>query len=151
MVNKKPKNAEITREEALELFRRTSNSLFDFSGYFLKNHLTSEVPEFHKEIYSLLPSEPRICLAAPRGFAKSSICSVFYPLWCALFEKRKDITIISASEGLAIEWLRKIKRELEHNELILRFFGDLKSDKWTENHIILRESRVNMRAGGAQG
>jgi len=71
-------------------------------------------------------------------------------LWLALFGKRKDITIISASEGLAIEWLRKIKRELEVNRRIIAFFGELKSDKWTENHIILKNNqRVNIRARGA--
>jgi hypothetical protein len=73
-------------------------------------------------------------------------------MWLSLFKKRGDITIISASESLAIEWLRKIKREFETNRKILTFFGDLKSDKWTENHIILKnDKRVNIRARGAGG
>ena len=82
----------------------------------------------------------------------STICAIFYPLWCALFEKRKDICIISASENLATEWLRKIRYEIETNEKIHLFFGDLKSDKWTETHIILNTpSKVNIRAKGAGG
>jgi len=73
-------------------------------------------------------------------------------MWLSLFQKRGDITIISASESLAIEWLRKIKREFETNRRILAYFGDLKSDKWTENHIILKnDKRVNIRARGAGG
>jgi hypothetical protein len=103
-------------------------------------------------MYDLIPISPRIALASPRGHGKSTIASVFYPLWLALFEKRKDITIISASEGLAIEWLRKIKRELEINRRIIAFFGELKSDKWSEGQIILKNStRVNIRARGAGG
>uniref|UniRef100_A0A6M3IPJ1 Putative terminase n=1 Tax=viral metagenome TaxID=1070528 RepID=A0A6M3IPJ1_9ZZZZ len=138
------------KAEALALKLRFETSFIDFVKYFCAEYLTSEIPEFHKEAYSLLPTEPRIAIASPRGHGKSTICSVFYPIWLGLFQKRQDITIISASEGLAIEWLRKIKRELEINRRIIAFFGELKSDKWTENHIILKNSRrVNIRARGA--
>jgi len=84
------------------------------------------------------------------------MCSVIYPVWLAALQKRKDITIISASEGLAIEWLRKIKKEFEGNRELLAFFNSFKgyeldkSAKWTENHIILTNG-VNIRARGAQG
>jgi hypothetical protein len=142
----------MTIDEAKELYSKTSGSLEAFSKFFLSQYLTSEIPSFHRDVYELLPITQRLVVASPRGHGKSTICSVFYPLWLALYEKRKDITIISASESLAIEWLRKIKRELETNKEILGLFGDLQSDKWTENHIILRNpSRVNIRARGAQG
>ena len=128
------------------------SSLFEFVKYFLSDHLTAIIPDFHREIYTQLPDTERLCLAAPRGSAKSTITSVFFPLWLALFEKRKDIVIISASEGLAIELLRKIKREIEYNPKIKFFFGDLGSNKWTENHIVLKNSkRVSIRARGAGG
>ena len=80
----------------------------------------------------------------------SIICSVIYPLHQALFKEKQDICIISASESLSIEWLRKIRRELESNRMILAYFGDLKSSKWTENHLILK-SGINIRARGAEG
>ena len=149
----------LTKDEALKLKKILEADFLQFVLFFLDKHLLKsdenkppEIPEFHKELYRLLPSAPRLALATPRGHGKSTICSVFYPLWLALFEKRQDITIISASESLAIEWLRKIKRELEYNPELRLFFGDLKSDKWTENHIILNNGkRVNIRARGAQG
>ena len=123
-----------------------------FVRYFLADQLIYEVPEFHKEIYNLLPNTNRLVLAAPRGFAKSYISSKFYPLWLALFQKRQDICIISASETLAIEHLRFIKRELESNPKFQLFFGDVISKKWTENHIILNNKvGVNIRARGAGG
>lgn len=127
-------------------------NLFEFVSFFLKHFLTSEIPEFHMTTYKSLPHKERLVLAAPRGHAKSTIVSVFYPLWLALFGRRTDITIISASETLAVEWLRKIKMELESNQMILELFGDLRSDKWTESHIILKNQwRVNIRARGAGG
>ena len=125
----------------------------DFGAFvkvFLRSYLTSPTPEFHQEIFKLLPTSNRLVLAAPRGFAKSTLSSVFYPIWLAVFKKRQDICIISASETLAIEWLRKIKREFETNRDIIEYFHDLKSEKWTEGHLILSNG-VNIRARGAGG
>ena len=141
------KNAGMTDQE---LYDSLKNDLKVFSQWVFKDILTSEIPEFHREIYKMLPKYQRLVLAAPRGFAKSTISSVIYPTWLALFKKRKDICIISASETLAVELLRKIKYELESNPRIIQFFGDMRSSKWTENHIILTNG-VNIRAKGAGG
>jgi phage terminase large subunit-like protein len=94
----------------------------------------------------------RLVLAAPRGFAKSSIGARIYPLWLGLYRHRKDICIISASESLAIEHLRWIKTEIEGNAQLIEIWGDLRSDKWTENHLILQHkdgTKINIRAKGA--
>lgn len=142
----------MNKEESVYYYNLFKGSFLEYVKYFHRDFLTSSIPDFHLEIYDLLPKSNRIVIASPRGHGKSTICSVFYPMWLSLFKKRGDITIISASESLAIEWLRKIKREFETNRKILTFFGDLKSDKWTENHIILKnDKRVNIRARGAGG
>jgi len=142
----------LDKDSLTKYYNIFSNSLLEFAEFFFPHLLEFNVPDFHKEIYSLLPSTERLVLAAPRGFAKSTISSVIYPLWLSLFGKRKDICIISASESLSIEWLRKIKREIEQNPKINAFWGDLKSDKWTESHIILNNNdKVNIRAKGAGG
>ena len=142
----------ITQENYQQKYLTFKQNLFEFVSFFLNHYLTSDVPDFHLETYRALPHKERLVLAAPRGHAKSTIVSVFYPLWLALFGRRSDITIISASETLAVEWLRKIKMELESNQLILGLFGDLRSDKWTESHIILKNKwRTNIRARGAGG
>lgn len=135
-------------EKEKKVFDIYKSDVLEFARDFLPHFLTSKVPDFHKEMYEMLLRENRIALAAPRGFAKSFICSVIYPLHSALFEFHRDICIISASESLAIEWLRKIRRELESNPTIIKYFGDLQSDKWTENHLILKNG-VNIRARGA--
>lgn len=134
----------------IELREATRESVYLFSEYFLKNLLISATPEFHKELYTLLPSSKRLVLASPRGFAKSTIVSVIYPIWLALWKCATDICIISASETLAVDWLRKIKFELTNNTRIREYFGEQVSDKWSENHIILKNG-VNIRARGAGG
>lgn len=138
------------RQKDIDLLRELDNSVVDFSLLAFPEAFTFSIPKFHQEMYRLLSNEDRLVIAAPRGFAKSTLSSVFYPTWLALFKKRKDICIVSASENLAVELLRKIKTELESNETILRLFGDVRSDKWTENHIILTNG-VNIRAKGAGG
>lgn len=137
-----------TKDE--EVFIATKESVYLFAEFFLKPLLLSESSEFHKELYQLLPNSKRLVLASPRGFAKSTIVSVIYPIWLALWKGAKDICIISASETLAVDWLRRIKFELTQNPRVIKYFGELQSDKWSENHIILKNG-VNIRARGAGG
>lgn len=113
-----------------------------------------EVPDFHRDIYGVITGNERVAMAAPRGFAKSTIVSKVYPLWLILYKKRRDICIISASETLAVEHLRYIKTHLESNPKVLAGWGNLKSEKWTENHFIVNHpdgTRINVRAKGAGG
>lgn len=141
------------KSELKKFFSKIKGNPISFSKVICANIVTGEVPEFHKEIYRLICNNSRVALAAPRGFSKSCIVSKIYPLWLALFERRKDICIISASETLAVEHLRYIKQEIETNQYILGLWGDLKSSKWTENHIILKmpNGLINIRAKGAGG
>lgn len=137
-------------KEQIETYKRLRGSLELFAGMFFEEMMYSDTPDFHREIYKYLLTEDRVALAAPRGFAKSTITCVFYPLWMALLLVRRDILIISASETLAVEFLRKIRMEICGNEKLRALFGDQQSDKWTENHIVLRNG-VNIRAKGAGG
>lgn len=121
-----------------------------FAEHFLSHLLSPGIPEFHSEIYKLLPDSDRLVIAAPRGFAKSTISSVIYPIWLAVTGLRKDICIISASEGLAMEILLKIKRELEGNQKLLQYFKNFQTDKWATSHFITNTG-VSIRAKGAGG
>lgn len=136
------------KEKKLQIAVTLKNDFEKFYKLIFDKAVTDSIPEFHRTIYNHLLSQDRVAIAAPRGFAKSKIVSVFYPTYCALFGIRKDITIISASEALAIDLLRQIKHELEGNQDILYLFGDVRSPKWTENHIILKNGCV-IRAKGA--
>jgi len=139
----------ISKAEAIKKLRKLwIEDIGVFVEDILGHYLTHKSPKFHEEIYKILSNSNRVVVAAPRGFAKSMLCSVFYVIHEAAFGLKRDITIISASEGLAVEWVRKIRRELEANPVILKFFGDLRSDKWTESHLILKNG-VNIRAKGA--
>lgn len=149
MAKAKNQLSEKDKEIALEFIRQCFLDVEFFARNITPNLLGFEMPAFHQEMYGFLPSIKRGLIAAPRGFAKSTITSVIYPLWLAVSQvSYKNIMIISASEGLAVELLRKIKREIEANENIQKFFGDLRTDKWSETHIIVKGG-VNIVARGA--
>lgn len=146
------KDIKLTEEERADYAKFIENCFVDVE-FFARNLcgelLKADVPEFHREMYQFLPRIKRGLIAAPRGFAKSTITSVIYPLWLAVSQvSYKNIMIVSASETLAVELLRKVKRELESNQQIIKLFGDLRTDKWSETHIILKGG-INIVARGA--
>ena len=105
-------------------------------------------PDFFPEISKLsLDKLNRLLFIAPRGFAKSTLCSIFFPLWLGLNKYKTDIFLVSATISLARELLRKIRAELENNELFLRDYGEMKSEKWTEDFLLLANG-VAIRAKG---
>lgn len=129
--------------------RRAKNDLVFFSEYFLSHLLKCATPAFHREIYQLLSTEKRLAIAAPRSFAKSTVIDIIYTLHELLYGTGQDILIVSNSGALAIEWVRRVKLELELNERLKQIFGEQTSDKWTEDHIILRNG--NQLRGKGRG
>ena len=140
------------KERILKLYTALRDDVSLFASAFCTDICTHTIPSFHKEIYQLCQSEERLLIAAPRGFAKSSCAARVYALHSMLFKTRRDIVIISASEGLAIEHIRWIKQTLEGNDEIKALWNITKSDKWTETHLGIKHadgSICNIRARGA--
>ena len=147
----------LTKEEIQELANLRldlENDLALFGADICSDVIPTRVPEFHKDLCNLMLKENRLVLAAPRGFAKSTWVSKVLPLYLALFKKKKDVCIISASEGLAVEHMRWIKQKFEACPKVNILFGNMKSDKWSETHIIVKHedgTLINIRAKGAGG
>jgi hypothetical protein len=144
----------MTKEEKIaKIYLGYKANLPAFARLFCSDLCTSDIPEFHKEIYKLIYETDRLLIAAPRGFAKSSIVARIGVLHKALFKDKRDIIIISASESLAIEHIRWIKQKIENDQNIKDLWGNLRSDKWTETHITIKHqdgTLVNIRAKGAE-
>lgn len=138
--------------------QRAKEDIWFFAEYYLPHILTTETPEFHREIVKILQENSRIGLAAPRGYAKSTLVFQIYALHCLLFNPGEDILIISQSDDMAVEQLRsKIKFEFEQNERLFEDFspimqwGDKLSSKWTTDHLVIfRDGKVfsQIRAKG---
>lgn len=138
------------KEVLAKYYKEFERNIEAFARFFVPHVLSYEVPKFHKEIYGAVQGLKRLVVSAPRGFAKSTILKIF-ALHSLLFRTRKDICIVSASEGLAVEHALFIKQELESNQRILRYFGDLRSDKWNERHLVVRHPDGFMSALRAKG
>lgn len=100
-------------------------------------HEATPSPQFHYDLMSLFKNHNLLAIAAPRGHGKSTVTSLFWAVYNALYEKKKFIVIVSATEDLAIRFLRDIKVEMETNTTIKWMFGDQRSAKWSEKEIQL--------------
>jgi predicted phage terminase large subunit-like protein len=70
-------------------------------------------------------NKQRIAVTGFREFAKSSLCSTFFTLWCIVFNKRPFIIFLSEDASIAAERTRPITSELQTNEKIINDFGQL--------------------------
>lgn len=87
-------------------------------------------------------------VAAPRGHAKSTHCSVGLVLWCIVYKKKRFIVEISDAIELAEANLEAIKVELECNENLKADFGDLVGDNWKVGEFITKNG-VKVKAFGS--
>lgn len=129
---------------------RCKEDLLFFAKQFFPHLLTNKVPEFHQELYRLVVVEKRLCVAAPRGFAKSYIMSLIYPIWIGTFGMKSDVCIVSASDALAQRWCREIRREFDQNKKLIDFCGHQRTEKWSEN-LFITKSGVTFLSRGASG
>jgi len=128
----------------LQRRQRAKNDIWFFTEYYFPHILKVETPQFHREIVETLQTYNRVGIAAPRGYAKSTILFTIYALHCLLFNEGEDILLVSQSDDMAVDQLRqKIKFEFEQNDKLFDDFspilswGDKESRRWTTDHLII--------------
>lgn len=121
-----------------------------FEGFIwkhLNHHLSYPIRDFHRELI-LLTTYPKVAVAAPTGFAKSTYFSFFYPLFKLLEKPGIQILLISATGSLAEHWALKIRQELEFNPGILAYYGPQNSKgKWAVDELHMDNGSVLMAKG----
>jgi len=126
-----------------------------FGKAILPRVLSQATPQFHNQIFDLLLSDSRRRgVIAPRGHAKSTICSLLYPLYRTLFkhpDEQRFILIVSERQNQAKDFLASIKFHLETNPYVHRYFGDITQDvNWTQDDIITKNNVRIVAAGTGQ-
>ena len=92
---------------------------------------------FHLECWEAITSErPKVAIAAPRGHAKSTAVTFAYILFGCLFRNFSFPVIFSKTYGIAVEFLRSIKDEMENNEELRDVFRFSHFEKESENDVI---------------
>ena len=91
-------------------------------------------PSIHTKIFKILDDDKiqKAVIEAPRSIGKTSIVNLACPASNILFRKRHYIVPISASATSAVEQSENLKNELISNPTILRLFGNMKSDAWSQ-------------------
>ena len=131
-----------------------------FGKTLLPNTFYQKTPPFHKDIYKVFEdiNIPRVLIVAPRGHAKSSTAGLVLPLHHIFFGKssfegRKNILLISKTQGHAKGLLNSIKENLESNPQIHYFFGvfnEANSKRWRDDQVILKNDTQITAIGTGQ-
>lgn len=111
-----------------------------FVNLFLKQNfdVPVETPDCHMEWWEMCTTKhPFVAIAAPRNHAKSTAITHSYTLANVCFRIKNFILIISDTEQQAMYFLADIKRELTHNEDLIKVFGIKGLEKDTESDIIV--------------
>jgi predicted phage terminase large subunit-like protein len=143
--------------EQLQVLKKFKSSISLFGKLCFPTALKRTTPVFHNEIYKNLRNDKvsRVLIAAPRGTAKSTVCSLIFPLWRAAFKGSEDlfIVVISESQAQSINFLSRIKYHLDQSDTFREIFGDLGSrtaPRWTNNDVILANGTRIVAVGTGQ-
>lgn len=105
---------------------------------------SSSLPWSHGASVSPPPSpspDPQLlALAAPRGFAKSTLCSFLLPLWSLCQNRKHFLVLISNTQAQAKKFLQMLRYEFETNDALRRAYPALTphKDKWSDEEIELK-------------
>lgn len=135
-------------------------SLSAFCRTYLPAHFRDKPSAMHLEIARLLEAAcaeggrgTRLAIAAPRGHAKSTLVSLGYVLWCALYGREPYIVMLSHTVDQARDLLSHVKAELTGNPLLQEDFPEICAPdrlaliRWRRDEIILPPSAPGITPG----
>ncbi|OPX20366.1 MAG: hypothetical protein BZ151_04370 [Desulfobacca sp. 4484_104] len=158
--------AEGQRESRMQ---RAAEDVLFFCRTYLPHYFTHAPAPFQYELVRLLERRPGsenqpdqrgsedsqkgavtpVVVAAPREFAKTTLCSFGYVLHQICFSKRHFIIIGSDTEDLASDLTGYIYLELLYNDRIRHDFGELvKGNRAVNDFITTNDIRVKARGRG---
>lgn len=95
------------------------------------------IKDYMLEWFSLIQNNDGVGIFAPRGFAKTTVMGVAYPLWLVLTNKNIEIMIVSQSESRSKKTLSIIKSLIENNPLLVELKPKDFKETWSSKQINL--------------
>lgn len=119
------------------------NYLKDLSlAYFVSNTITDfNIEPYHLEWFNLIQLYRFLCVLAARGHSKSFCFSYAYILWLAWKYKGKgklgkELTLITAEEGLSTIFIDLIKKQIEDNPILReKLLPNNSEGAWAKSYI----------------
>jgi len=143
------------REEEREKRRnRAAADPLYFCRKYLPHYFDKTPAPFHYELVGFLEQRGEevvtpVAVAAPREFAKTTVCAFGYVLHQICFTRRHFILIGSDSEDLASDLTGYLYLELLYNERLHQDFGQLvKANRAVDDFVTLNDIRVKARGRG---
>lgn len=143
--------------------RRAEVDPLYFCRTYLPHYFNYPPAAFHRELIQLLEQRPEgrvdpgkgwgavkpVVVAAPREFAKTTVCTFGYVLHQICFGKRRFIVIGSDTEDLASDITGYIFLELLYNDRLRQDFGELvKGTRAVDDFVTNNDVRVKARGRG---
>jgi predicted phage terminase large subunit-like protein len=135
------------------LLKAASDPLY-FCRTYLPHYFSHAPAPFHHELMEMLEKRngqvvTPMVVAAPREFAKTTVCTFGYVLQQICFSRRRFILIGSDTEDLASDLTGYLYLELLYNERLHQDFGELvKGNKSVDDFVTLNDIRVKARGRG---
>jgi predicted phage terminase large subunit-like protein len=136
----------------LEAFSSCVLSTKVFSQSFMPERFSRQFSLLHDQIFKLIDddSEQRVAIAAPRGFGKTTVCTIAYPAKKIAFQQKKFILPVSATATSAVTQGENLKRELLSNNDFTHVFGPVKSDSFSKDQWVTKNGVMVMPRGAGQ-
>jgi len=117
-------NLDLLKHQLREIFSDLDNISL-YSKFFFPHIIQGNVPNFHLEWYKLYFSLDDEVLAAPRGFAKSTIFGIIGLSYDIIYNREEYIIYTSKNHASTVKFLEPIKTEFKTNKLLRWVYGDL--------------------------
>lgn len=130
---------------------------FEVAHFIISKYVCKrEIAGHHLKIINHGEAAEKTLQLCPRGHGKSTIGNVDYSITKLLRDPNIRILICSKTQTQGEAFLKEIRTHFEANEDLIRIFGDLKGDKWSDKEFNLSTRTVikkeaNVSALGASG
>jgi predicted phage terminase large subunit-like protein len=144
---------EDTPEKREQRLKRAEADPLYFCRTYLPHYFSHAPAVFHYELVRFMEERGEVVtpavVAAPREFAKSTVCSFGYVLHQICFAKRHFIIIGSDTEDLASDLTGYLYMEMLYNERLQQDFGELvRANKPVDDFTTANSVRVKARGRG---
>lgn len=133
--------------ERLDINRTYTDLSFDeFVKTYFQHHTQDEFGKqvplafFHKKVVKQILKRDQVeyAIILARNHAKTTVFSLFLPIYLMLKGETNFVLLISATKDLAVRQLINIQTELETNSLLINDFGSFtKNGNWSKGNFIV--------------
>ena len=110
-------------KETLRYIFSLKENIDIFSYFIFPDAITIKIPDFHYKIYDFLLNEKDGAMAAPRGFAKSTIAGLIFITWCIVNNREEYIVYVSSNHTKTTQFLEPIRDAFKNNSRLKSLYN----------------------------